>query len=54
MKSGEITDATIESSDHPMIVELPNGIQMVTTGYLYGHNKRGDPVLIIKAGRKLT
>jgi hypothetical protein len=54
MKSGEIVDAAIESSHHPLVVELPNGQQLATKGYQFGSNKRGEPVLIIQAGRELS
>lgn len=54
MKCNEIIDSVIESANQPLIVEMPNGVQMVTTGYMYGTNKRGEPVLVIKAGRKIT
>lgn len=54
MKCNDIVDAVMESANLPLIVEMPNGVQMVTTDYEHGENKRGEPVLIIKAGRKLT
>ena len=54
MKCHEITDATIEMGNQSLVVEMPNGVQMVTNDYTFGENKRGEPVLIIKAGRKLT
>ena len=54
MKAGEIVDVAIEYAGMPLIIELPNGIQMVTTDYYYGRNKKDEPVLVIQAGRKLT
>jgi len=54
MKADKIIDACIEYSGKPVVVELPNGVQMVTTDYSHGYNKKGEPVLIIHAGRKLT
>jgi len=54
MKAGEIVEVSIEYSDKPIIIEMPNGVQMVTTGYSHGYNKKDEPVLIINAGRKLT
>jgi hypothetical protein len=54
MKTNEIVDVVIEYADKPLIVELPNGVQMATVGYTHGTNKKGEPVLIINTGRKLT
>ena len=54
MKATEIIDSVLECANQSIVVELPNGVRMVTTGYAYGENKRGEPILIIKAGRKLT
>jgi hypothetical protein len=51
MKAGEIVDAAITESNSPLIIEMPNGQQITTSGYSYGTDKRGDPVLIIKAGK---
>ena len=54
MKSGEIVDAAIEDPSQEIVIELPNGDKIATTDYIHGSNKRGDPVLIIKCGRKLA
>lgn len=51
MRAGEIVDAAIAESNRPLIIELPNGQQITTNGYDYGTDKRGNPVLIIKAGK---
>ena len=52
MKAGEIIDAVIEERGSPIVVEMPNGQQITTIGYEHGTDKRGNPVLIIKAGKK--
>jgi len=52
MKAGDLTDITIEESRVPVVVEMPDGKQVTTTGYYCGSNKRGEPVLVICAGKK--
>lgn len=51
MKAGNIIDAAIEMSHRPLIIQLPNGQQLTTKDYHYGHDKRGEPVLVIDAGK---
>lgn len=52
MKAKNIIDAAIENSNNAMIVEMPNGSQVSITGFRYGSNKRGEPVLVLVAGRE--
>lgn len=52
MKASELTDITIEEPTSPVVIETPDGKQMTTTGYYCGTDKRGDPVLVICAGKK--
>lgn len=35
------------------IIELPNGQQVSTNNYYHSDNKRGEMVIVIKAGKKL-
>ena len=53
MKANDIIDVAIEYSGRAIIIEMPNGDQVTTTGYAHGSNKKGEPVLIIRAGKKL-
>ncbi len=52
MKTEEIIDAILECKNEPIVVELANGQRIPTYGYDFGTNERGDPILIIKAGKK--
>jgi len=54
MKAIELVDDMIDFGNRNVIVELPNGVQMVTTESTRGYNKKGELFLVIKAGRKLT
>lgn len=52
MKAGELTDATIEESGNPVVIKMPDGTQITTSGYGFGSDKGGNPVLVIYAGKK--
>ena len=51
LKIGELTDVSIQEQNSPVVVEMPNGHQVTTTGYHFGTDKRGNPVIIIRAGK---
>lgn len=53
MKGEDIVDAAIESGSHPLVIRLPNGNLIGTIDYEYSHNKRGEPILVIVAGREI-
>ena len=53
MKCSEIIDAAIESAGDSLVIELPNGDRISTKDYRYDHNKRGEPILVIIAGREI-
>lgn len=53
MKAGEIIDAAIQENKSDIVIELPNGQRIATTGYYHSDNKRGEPVIVITAGRKV-
>ena len=52
MKAGEIIDAAIEGSKCPIVIEMPDGKQITSTGYYHSSDKRGDPVIVIIAGKR--
>ena len=52
MKAQSLIDACIESAPNPVVVELHTGERVAVTGYRYGENKRGEPVLVLVAGGK--
>lgn len=52
MKAGELTDITIEEQSSPVVIELPDGKQITTTGYYCGTDKRGGSVIVICAGKQ--
>jgi hypothetical protein len=54
MKIGDLVDIAIQDAEKPLVIVTANGVEMVTTGWTYSTNKRGEPVIAIKAGRKLT
>lgn len=51
MKGKEIVDPVIEATNMAIEVELPNGQRMTTKNYRFDSNKRGEPVLVILAGK---
>ena len=51
VKASDIVDAAIEIGNGSIEVEMPNGSRVVTRGYTWGENKRGQPVLVILAGK---
>ena len=54
MKASEITDATIELPNAQIVVELPNGQRVATSNYYHDDSARGEPIIVVKTGRKLT
>ena len=54
MKIGELTDTSIEEPKSPVVIELSNGQRISTNDYYHCSDKAGNPVIVIKAGRKLT
>tara|TARA_R110000822_G_scaffold304928_1_gene430344 strand:+ start:461 stop:628 length:168 start_codon:yes stop_codon:yes gene_type:complete len=52
MKAGELTDVTITESGASIVVELPNGNKISTTGFYYDTNGRGEPIIVIKCKSK--
>ena len=53
MKAEALTDSTLDLPKARIVVELPNGHKATATGFIIREDDRGDPVIIIKAGRKL-
>lgn len=53
MKAGELTDTTIAQPKSQIVIELPNGQRIATNDYWHGRNGKGEPIIVIKAGRKL-
>jgi len=53
MKAGEIVDMAIEHSRSSVVIELPDGTQTASIKCDYGLNNKGEPVLIIYAGKKI-
>lgn len=51
MKAGELVDMAIQFAERPIVIQMPNGHQVTTTGFRVGDDKRGDPVLVIHAGK---
>ena len=54
MKGTELIEFVMEAAADSIVIEMPNGTQTTTTGCYFGLNKKGENVLIITAGRKLT
>jgi len=54
MKAGEIADSAKEVAQGQIIIELSDGAQVDTSGFWVRENKKGEPILVIKAARKLT
>ena len=53
MKLGELTDTSIQESESHIVIEMPNGTRMSTIDYYHDQNKRGEDIIVIRAGRKL-
>ena len=52
MKLSEITDATIDEPNSQLVVELPNGQRMATSGYYFDQSESGSWILVVRAGKK--
>lgn len=53
MKLGELTDVSLELPKAQIVIELPNGQRMATGEYYHDSNKRNEPIIVIKAGKKI-
>ncbi len=54
MKVGELIDVAIDEPKSQLIVELHNGQRIATNSYYHSEDKSGNPVIVIKAGRKIA
>ena len=54
MKAEALTDSTIELPKSRIVIELPNGQRTAATGFVIRTDRRGEPIIVIKYGRKLT
>lgn len=53
MKLERLTDISIEEPKTQVVIQLPNGQLVSTLDYKFDLSKKGDPIIIIKTGRKL-
>lgn len=54
MKLEELTDISIELPKAQIVIELANGQRVSTSEYYHDDNKRNEPIIVIKAGRKIS
>lgn len=53
MKGGELVDVGIQEQNSQVVIELQNGQRIATNRYYHDISKRGEPIIVIQAGRKL-
>ena len=53
MKAGDLTDETIQFNDASIVVEMPNGDRVTVRASYNDLNGKGDPIIVLVAGRKL-
>ena len=52
MKLSEITDETIDEPNSQLVIELPNGQRMATSGHYFDQSESGNLILVVRAGKK--
>ena len=52
MKAGEIVDSVMEEAPNQIVVQLANGQRLPITSYEHGEDARGNPVLVLVAGKR--
>lgn len=53
MKANDLIDPCIELSERAVVIIFPDGKRLAVKGWDYDFNEKGEPVLALKAGRKI-
>ena len=54
VEASELTDVSLDLPNSHIVIEMPNGQRMATNSYRLDTSARGEPIVVLMAGRKLN